>query len=148
MFHNSIIFGSCVIHILYTGCAKIKKKYFRLQKVKIAYPENPLLIIKFVIPVVFIILLDWSVHTCLKQLYDGRDMCRVYHIKNNYMFRPFSLAIVRLRNEKNLVSSYTRVMWVVYIGEVRGEVGTRSRTCCLGWVVWVQGFWYYMPCRS
>jgi hypothetical protein len=26
LFHNSNIFGSCLIHILYTGCAKIKKK--------------------------------------------------------------------------------------------------------------------------
>ena len=26
LFHNSDVFGSCVIHILYTGCAKIKKK--------------------------------------------------------------------------------------------------------------------------
>jgi hypothetical protein len=26
LFHNSNVFGSCVIHILYTGCAKIKKK--------------------------------------------------------------------------------------------------------------------------
>ena len=25
MFHNSNLFGSCIIHILYTGCAKIKK---------------------------------------------------------------------------------------------------------------------------
>ena len=25
MFHNSIIFGSCIIGILYTGCAKTKK---------------------------------------------------------------------------------------------------------------------------
>ena len=25
-FHNSNLFGSCIIHILYTGCAKIKKK--------------------------------------------------------------------------------------------------------------------------
>ena len=25
-FHNSNVFGSCIIHILYTGCAKIKKK--------------------------------------------------------------------------------------------------------------------------
>ena len=25
-FHNSNIFDSCIIHILYTGCAKIKKK--------------------------------------------------------------------------------------------------------------------------
>jgi hypothetical protein len=25
LFHNSNIFGSCIIHILFTGCAKIKK---------------------------------------------------------------------------------------------------------------------------
>ena len=28
------MFGSCIIHILYTECAKIKKKKFRRQKVK------------------------------------------------------------------------------------------------------------------
>ena len=26
LFHNYNIFGSCIIHTLYTGCAKIKKK--------------------------------------------------------------------------------------------------------------------------
>ena len=26
LFHNATFFGSCVIHILYTACAKIKKK--------------------------------------------------------------------------------------------------------------------------
>ena len=26
LFHNSNLFGSCVVHILYTGCAKTKKK--------------------------------------------------------------------------------------------------------------------------
>jgi len=31
-------------------------------------------IIRFVIPVVFIIKLDWSVCICLAQLYDGRNM--------------------------------------------------------------------------
>ena len=25
LFHNSNVFGSCIIHILYTGCFKIKK---------------------------------------------------------------------------------------------------------------------------
>jgi len=25
LFQNSNVFGSCIIHILYTGCAKIKK---------------------------------------------------------------------------------------------------------------------------
>ena len=40
--------------------------------------------------------LNWSVYTCLTQLYDGRDMYIIYYIKNNYVFRPFSLAIFRL----------------------------------------------------
>jgi len=40
LFHNSNIFGSCIIHILYTGCAKIKKK-IRRQKVKdVVYRSN------------------------------------------------------------------------------------------------------------
>ena len=26
LFHNANLFGSCIIHILHTGCAKIKKK--------------------------------------------------------------------------------------------------------------------------
>jgi len=52
--------------------------------------------------IVFILKLDWSVCICLTQLYDGRDMYRIYYIKNNYMFRHFTLAIFRLRNEKTL----------------------------------------------
>ena len=34
LFHNSNVFGSCIIHILYTRCAKILKKIWR-QKVNI-----------------------------------------------------------------------------------------------------------------
>ena len=33
LFHNSNVFGSCIIHILYTGCAKNLKKKFWRQKV-------------------------------------------------------------------------------------------------------------------
>ena len=47
-------------------------------------------------------------------------MHRIYYVKNNYMFRHFTLAIFRLRKEKNLGSSYTRLMWAVYTGRVRG----------------------------
>ena len=35
LFHNSNVSGSCIIHILYTGCAKIKKK-IRRHKVNLA----------------------------------------------------------------------------------------------------------------
>ena len=41
-------------------------------------------------------------------------MYRIYYMKNNYMFRHCTLAIFRLRNERNVVSSYTRLMRVVY----------------------------------
>jgi len=36
LFHNSNVFGSCIIHILYTGCAKNLKKFLR-QKVKVIW---------------------------------------------------------------------------------------------------------------
>jgi len=42
--------------------------------------------------------LDWSVYTCLAQQCDGRAMYVIYYIKNNYMFRPFSMVIIRLIN--------------------------------------------------
>ena len=32
LFHNANLFGSCIIHILYTGCAKIKKKIIPAPK--------------------------------------------------------------------------------------------------------------------
>jgi len=74
-------------------------------KTKIHFPFAALFkqlssLIRFVIRVVFIIKLDWSVCVCLTQLYGGRDMYRIYCIKNNYMFRHFTLAIFRLRNKK------------------------------------------------
>jgi hypothetical protein len=38
---------------------------------------------------------------------------------------------------KNVISSYTLFACVIYSGEVKGEVGTRSGMRCVGWVVWV-----------
>ena len=32
LFHNANLFGFCIIHILYTGCAKIKKKIISSPK--------------------------------------------------------------------------------------------------------------------
>ena len=40
LFHNANFFGSCIIHILYTECAEIKKK-FRRQRVNIILPSTP-----------------------------------------------------------------------------------------------------------
>jgi len=42
--------------------------------------------------------LDCSVCTSITELYDGRDVYRIYYIENNYTFRHFILAIFRLIN--------------------------------------------------
>ena len=93
-------------------------------------------LIRFLIPVAFINKLNWSVCTCLTQLYLMVEIC--IH-KELHVSKLDSGHLQVEGMKKNLVSSYTRLMWVVYSGEVRGEVGTRSRMCYVGWAVWVQG---------
>ena len=56
-----------------------------------------------------------------------KQICIIYYIEINYMFRHYSLAIFKLIM-RNLISSYSRFACVVYSGEVKGEVGTRFRT--------------------
>ena len=34
LFHDANLFGSCIIHILYTGCAKIKKNNSRAKRLR------------------------------------------------------------------------------------------------------------------
>ena len=41
--------------------------------------------------------IDWIVCACLTQLYDFRDMYRIYYVKNSQMFRRLTVAIFRLR---------------------------------------------------
>jgi hypothetical protein len=72
------------------------------------------IIIRFITPVVFIIKLHWGVCTCLKQLYDGREMYRIYYIKNNYMFRHFTLVVFRLSNEK-----LSKQLYLTYVGSIQ-----------------------------
>ena len=54
--------------------------------------------------------------------------------RNKLHVSALFMAIFRLIR-RNLISSYTRFACVVYSGEVKGEVGTRSGMRCLGWVV-------------
>ena len=74
------------------------------------------------------------------------------------MFRHLTMVIFRLYT-KYLVSSYTRLIWAVYNGEVGGEVGSRTCMCHRGWMVWVRGglcyylskliylgLWYHIMC--
>jgi hypothetical protein len=40
LFHNATFFGSCIIHILQTGCAKIKKQNSGTKKVNHWYSKR------------------------------------------------------------------------------------------------------------
>jgi len=59
-------------------------------------------------------------------VFDGSGIYGIYCIRYSYIFRRLTMAIFRLYM-KYLVSSYTRLILVVYNGEPGGEVGTRTR---------------------
>ena len=42
----------------------------------------------------------YSIYELVYNIFDGRDMYRIYYIKNIHTFRHLTLAILRLRNEK------------------------------------------------
>ena len=86
---------------------------------------------------------DWSLYTCLTQLYGGIDMYNLLH-KEQLHVSALNIGHLQVEKWETLVSSYTRLEWVVYSGEVRGGVGTRSRMCCVGCVVRVHGFCYIL----
>jgi len=67
----------------------------------------------------FQIKLDWTVCTCLTEIYDGTDMYRIYYIQNNYTFRHFSLAIFRMRNEKISKQLYSTSVGCIQLGGKR-----------------------------
>jgi len=48
-------------------------------------------------------------------------MHRIYCIENSYIFWHLAMAIFRLRNEKNLVGSDTRLMWAVVFDIAGGK---------------------------
>jgi len=52
------------------------------------------------------------------------------------MFRHLIMAIFRLYM-KYLLSSYTKHIWAVYMGQGGGKVRMRSCICQKGWAVWV-----------
>ena len=45
-------------------------------------------------------------------LFDGRDVYRIYYIKNNYKFRHLTLDIFGLRNKKKL----SKQLYLTYVG--------------------------------
>jgi len=70
--------------------------------------------------------------------FDGRGLYSIYYIRHTYMFRRLTMVIFRLYM-KYLVSSYTRLLWAVYRGEVAGEGGGRDLVVFGGWEVWAHG---------
>ena len=61
----------------------------------------------------------------------------MYYLLHRNQLHVSALFIGRLQDDNEKISSYTRFACVVYSGEVKCEVGTRSGMCCVGWVVWV-----------
>ena len=68
LFHNANVFGSCIIHILYKGCAEIKKKNNSGSKGLITHTN-----------------------TCIYiYIYYLRSLkCTLKHLKNSYIFRSY-----------------------------------------------------------
>jgi len=60
----------------------------------------------------------WSDRT----VFDGTGIYSIYYTRY-YMFRRLTMAIFRL---KYLVSSYKRLLWAVYSGEVGGDIVSTS----------------------
>jgi len=65
----------------------------------------------------------------------------MYNLLHKEQLHVSALFIGHLKVDKRetLESSYTRLVWVVYSGEVRGGVGMSYRMCCVGRVVWYMG---------
>ena len=53
LFHNSNVFGSCIIHILYTGCAKIKKNNSGAKRLIYPTPKTTLAAEAYLNPHIF-----------------------------------------------------------------------------------------------
>ena len=55
LFHNSNVFGSCIIHILYTGCAKNKKNNSGAKILSVFSLQNAVcfIILTYLVPVLF-----------------------------------------------------------------------------------------------
>jgi len=52
-------------------------------------------------------------------LLDGKDMYRIYYIKNNYMFRHLTMAIFRLRMKKLRKQLYSTYVDCIHWGGKR-----------------------------
>ena len=76
--------------------------------------------IKVYMTIILPIELDWSIYTCLTQLYDDRNIYIIYYIKNTYTFRPSLLAIFRLINKKKRSKQlYSTCVYCIQRGGVR-----------------------------
>jgi hypothetical protein len=70
-----------------------------------------------------------------------------YLLHRNRHVSALFMAIFRLI-VRNLISSFIRFSCVVYSEKVKGEVGTRSRMRCVGWVVGSSTFYSELICGN
>jgi len=101
--------------------------------------QNTLKTFRFVLLSIHIMAPSWleCIYLSNTTLFDGRDMYRNLLHKEQLHVSALDIGHLQVEKWKNSVSSYTRLVCVVYSGEIRGEMGTSSRMCCVGWVVWV-----------
>jgi len=76
LFHNSNVFGSCFIHILYTGCAKIKKNNSGAKRLNQTITEYGLII---------------SVQKTQSMAFKGRDPVRTKIVIDNKIIEQVNL---------------------------------------------------------
>jgi len=86
--------------------------------------------------------LDWSLYTCLTQLYGRIDMYNLLHKEQLHVSALF-IGHLQVDKWETLVSSYTRLLWVAYRGR-SGVEWVWDRMCSVGRVVWVHGFCYIL----
>ena len=86
-------------------------KYKMTMAERTEFNKMKLAVIRFVIPVVFIVKLNCSLCICLTQLYAGRDMYRIYYIKTPTC-GWFLVAVFTL-----LLSYRACIKWLLICGE-------------------------------
>jgi len=83
--------------------------------------------------------LDWSLYTFLTQLYGGIDMYNLLHKEQLHVSALF-IGHLQVDIWETLVSSYTRLAWVVYNPHKSSVAATT--TTCFGPFHWPSSGWY------
>jgi len=99
MFHNSNVFASCISHILYTGCAKIKKNNSRAKRF-VMYSKQSLLCTSY-LPMLIICSTSSSSLISSPPFSEGHPMLYIYIHTHTHIHGS-------VHHESNLINCPTR----------------------------------------